>query len=234
LVNLLTLSDVQSIFYKKRVVIVGSAPSGLDNKGSHIEDFDVIVRVNNYKTRGIDKRGKVYDFTDKLGTRTDYHYSFYGGSIRKSAEELKADGIKGHLCKCTDDVCHVTQWHIDNHCTFGGDFRGIYRRRAGFFFAPLYIPEKHHYLKLYDLLNGHVPSTGFAGIWEIVNSKPKELYVTGFDFMQSKLHNVNEPWLKGDPSDPIGHDFKAERRLFYKWADEHSFITLDKWLQNGR
>lgn len=228
--DLLTLSNVRDIFYKKRVCIIGSAPSGLDNNGSYVEDFDVIVRVNNYKTRGTNKRGLTYDFTDSLGVRTDYHYSFYGGSIRKTQEELKADGVKGHLCKCPDDICHVTGWHVENKKIHGGDFRGIYRRRKGFWFAPLYVPEKAHYLTLFNLLGGHVPSTGFAGIWEIVNSQPKELYVTGFDFMQSKLHNVNETWLEGDPNDPVGHVFNKECELFVKWVKEYGFITTDRWL----
>ena len=227
----LSFSNLHDIFYKKCVVVVGSAPSGLDNIGSFIDSFDLVVRVNNYKVKGRDKRGLSYDYTDRLGTRTDYHYSFYGGSIRKQPNELLQDGIKGHLCKCPDDVCHVTQWHIDNKQIFGGDFRGIYRRREGFWVKPVYIPPKDHYLKLFRILDEHVPSTGFACIWEMMNCEPKQLHITGFDFMTSRLHNVNEKWLAGDPNDPIGHDFDKEKLYVKKWIKRHDWITCDKRLE---
>lgn len=230
--SLLLFRDLVNIFKNKRVVIIGSAPSGASyNYSENIESYDEVIRVNNYKTRGIDKRGKVYDYTKSLGVRTDWHYSFYGGSIRKSQEELKADGIKGHLCKCPDEECHVTKWHIKVNQIQGGDFRPLYRRRKDFWIAPVYIPDKDHYMELFNLLGKHVPSTGFACIWELIQCRPKELYITGFDFMNTPVHNVDEPWLKGRADDPIGHDWTAEANLFKKWAFSNDFITMDPVLR---
>lgn len=225
-------SDLVEIFKDKKVVIIGSAPSGAQyNHCNDIESYDEIVRVNNYKTRGINNRGKPYDYTGSLGVRTDYHYSFYGGSIRKTPEELRADGIKGHLCKCPNDECHVTKWHEKTNQRHGGDFRPIYRRRKNFWIAPVYIPEKEHYMKLFNILEKHVPSTGFACIWEIIQCKPKQLYITGFDFMKTPVHNVDEPWLKGNPNDPIGHSWNMEAHIFKKWAFKYDFIKMDPVLR---
>lgn len=216
-------------FSGKRVVIIGSAPSGKDNTAKDIESYDEIIRVNNYKTFGIDIRGKRYDYRKYLGTRTDYHYSFYGGSIRKTANDL--NGIKGHLCKCPNDDCHVTEWHKKNNQIQGGDFRPIYRRRHDFWIAPVYVPEKEHYMRLFNLLSKHVPSTGFACIWELMQCSPRELYITGFDFMTSKRHNVDEMWREGRHDDPIKHDWDKENQLFKRWLFDNSFIKADNKLR---
>jgi len=231
-VKQLIYSDVVKRFNGRRVVIIGSAPSGKDyNTCDNIESYDDIVRVNNYKTKGVSKRGIPYDYSKSLGVRTDYHYSFYGGSIRKTQDDLYRDGIKAHLCKCPNDECHVTDWHIKVNQRQGGDFRPIYRRREKFWFKPVYIPEKGHYMQLFNLLKKHVPSTGFACIWEMIQCKPKELYITGFDFMKTPVHNVDEPWLKGRADDPIGHDWNAEAELFKKWAFKYDFIKMDPVLR---
>ena len=228
--DLLTLKDLKEAFKGKRVVLVGSAPSGRLNKGHIIDQYDCIVRVNNYKVKGIDKYGRHYDYTAQLGNRTDYHFSFYGGSIRKTPAELKADGIKAHLCKCPNAQCHVTEWARKNNQTQGGDFRPLYRRRKGFWIKPVYIPQRDHYLELFNTLNKRVPSTGFYAIWELLLCNPRELYITGFDFMQSKIHNVNEAWLKGRQDDPIRHDWQAEPKLLKKWINEKPFIKCDETL----
>jgi hypothetical protein len=80
----LTRKDLKEIFHKKTVCVIGSAPSAQDNTAGKIESFDEIIRVNNYKTKGVTLAGKPYDYSLKVGLRTDWHYSFYGGSIRKT------------------------------------------------------------------------------------------------------------------------------------------------------
>ena len=227
----LTFDNLKQIFKDKRVVIMGSAPSVLENKASDIEGYDLIVRVNNYKTKGTNIRGKRYDYTPFVGSRVDYHYSFYGGSIRTKAGELQNAGIKGHLCKCPNDECHVTKWHRHNNQIQGGDFRPIYRRRRNFWVAPVYVPQRDHYMELFSLLGKHVPSTGFACIWELIQCKPKELYITGFDFMTTKQHNVDELWNAGSQDDPIKHVWDVEAKLFKDWLFGNDFIKADDVLR---
>ena len=217
------IDSIKDLFKGRRVCIIGSAPNGLDNQGKMIDSYDDIIRVNNYKFRG---------FEDKLGSRCDYHYSFYGSSIRISNYKLKDDGIKGHLCKCPDSKAHFTDWHVKNRKTRGCDFRWIYTMRKGYWVAPVYIPEKDHYLKCFNMLHSHVPTTGFACIWELIQCDPKELYITGFDFFESKVHNVNERWVEGSKDDPIRHIPEIEEKIVKEYAIKHKFVTLDKHLRN--
>lgn len=228
----LSLEQLRNTFKGKKVAIVGSGPSAMDNEKLYIDSYDEVVRVNNYKTKGISISGKHYDYTDSVGYRVDYHYSFYGGSIRKTADELLADGVKAHLCKCPNDDCHVTEWHKERNQQQGGDFRPIYRRRHDFWVKPVYIPTKDHYMELFHKLGDHVPTTGFACIWEFAQMDLQELYITGFDFMKSGLHNMNEPWNPGKQDDPVKHLPDQEEIMVKKMWQKSKFIRLDRYLRD--
>lgn len=227
----LNRDDLINIFKGKTVAIVGSAPSVLNNIASNIDSCDLVVRINNYKTKGIDLKNIPYDYTAQVGVRVDYHYSFYGGSIRTTQKDLKEAGCKGHLCKCPNDDCHVTDWHKQKNFTQGGDFRPIYRRRHDFWIAPVYVPEKAHYMKLFNILDKHVPTTGFACIWEIAQLEPKYMYITGFDFFSSGKHNTDEIWRPGHQDDPIKHTPDKEAELLKQWAYKNKMYRLDEQLR---
>jgi hypothetical protein len=212
------------------VAIIGSAPTVLQNQGHIIDGYDEIIRINNFKVKGIDLRRNNYDYRSKVGTRTDWHYSFYGSSIRTTKEELK--GIKGHLCKCpNEEIVHLTEWHKKRRLEKGCGWAWIYRARSDFWQAPVYIPTKEHYLKCFHMLSNHVPTTGFSCIWEIINLPVKEIYITGFDFFKSGIHNVNDIWKPGKADDPIKHMPEEELRYLKKWAKEMPEITLDAHLR---
>lgn len=86
----LTLSEIRPRFEGKTVAIVGSGPGCVKNPGGYIDSHDVVVRISNYK------------LMPGTGTRTDVYYSFFGSSIRKTAEELKRDGVTLCMCKLPD------------------------------------------------------------------------------------------------------------------------------------
>ncbi len=174
------------------MAIVGSAPSVLDNDPGYIDSHDIVVRINNYKA------------SKHAGYRTDVHYSFYGSSIKKTADELKFDGVKLCLCKCPDSHPIKSRWHQRNN-PLGVDFRYIYRMRKDFWFCDTYVPTEERFLKFFQLLMGHIPTTGFQAILEISDIGATHIYLTGFDFFQSKIHNVDEPWRSGRSDDPIKH-----------------------------
>jgi len=209
--NFVDQQYIKSFFKDKRVAIIGSAPSCLDNKGSDINAYDIVVRVNNYKIQG---------FEDRVGNRTDVFYSFYGSSIKKSREELIKDGVKLCMCKCADADCHTTNWHKKHGKEKGGNFGWIYRARQNFWFCDTYIPTREQYMKFFDLLGGHVPTTGFASILEILETEAKEIYVTGFTFFEpmSKgapvIHNITDSW-KTDKNidDPVRHLPNLEKKI---------------------
>lgn len=180
-------------FRGKTVAVVGSGPSVLLNPRNFVDSHDVVVRVNNYR------------LGEAAGKRTDVHYSFYGRSIRKSAFELRGDGVKLCFCKCPDDMPLQSEWHIRQNKLNGIDFRYIYRQRAAFWFCDTFVPDSPFFLEKYFLLGKHVPTTGFSAIFDILACGPKSVYLTGFDFFTSGKHNVTDRWIPGHPEDPIGH-----------------------------
>lgn len=208
-------AHVREFFEGKTVAIVGSGPGSLDNEPGFVDAHDVVVRVNNYKTG------------PAQGYRCDAFYSFHGSSIRKTAGELKADGVKLVLCKCPDAKFLDSEWHRKNNKPHGVDFRYIYRDRANWWFCQTYVPTKEEFISVFYALDRHIPSTGFSAILEVLQHEPKSIYLTGFDFFASRIHNVNEPWRPGNPDDPIGHAPELER----KWLSENmSRVTMDRRL----
>lgn len=202
-------------FYDKRVAIVASGPGCLDNEEGFIDSHDIVVRVNNHK------------LTPATGFRTDVHYSFYGTSIRKSAEELQREGVRLCLCKCPDAKFMDSPWHEQMRKPQGVDFRYIYNQRKDWWFCPTYVPTLQEFLDSFNLLDRHIPSTGFSAILLIASLKPKSIYLTGFDFFSSRIHNTNEPWRPGNPDDPIGHAPEKES----EWLRKNTkHFTLDKRL----
>jgi hypothetical protein len=221
--NFLTRARVAERFKGKSVAIVGSGPGVLGNAPGSVDSYDIVVRVNNYK------------LSRAAGFRTDVHYSFYGGSIKKTAADLKSDGVTLCLCKCPNSQPIESEWHKRNDKMNGVDFRAIYRRRREFWFTDTYIPETEDFLRWFDLLGRHVPTTGFAAILDILSFNPRAVYLTGFDFFVSKIHNVNEPWRERntdqvDP-DPIRHVPEQELAWLRRNYGKHP-ITVDSKLHH--
>lgn len=194
-------SHVASVLKGKRVAIVGSGPGVMQNPAGKVDGHDVVVRVNNFQC-----------LDDATGFRTDVFYSFFGLSIRKSAQELIDGGVKLCMAKCPDVKFIESAWHERNGKQRGVDFRLIYQERKDWWFCPTYVPTHAEFMRNFELLNRHVPTTGFAAILDVLSYGPAHVFLTGFDFFQSRIHNVNEPWAKMNHSDPIGHDPDGERQ----------------------
>ncbi len=195
----ISIDEARETIRGKRVAVVGGGPTALENRPGFIDAHDIVVRVNNYRT-GEDQ-----------GRRCDVFYSFFGSSIRKTRAELERDGVRLCWAKCPDGKPLDSPWHERLGKTNGIDFRYIYRERAAWWWCDTAIPDAGHFLRGVDRLGGHVPTTGFSAIVDVLESKPAAVYLTGFDFFRSGQHNVDERWKPGDPADPIGHRPEAER-----------------------
>jgi hypothetical protein len=215
----ITFEEVAEHFRGKTVALVGSAPSALQNAIGFVDWHDVVVRVNNYK------------LGPAQGQRTDVHYSFYGRSIKKSAEELRRDGVTLCICKCPDDMPLRCDWHERTGKVYGTDFRYIYRFRKAFWFCDTYVPDVASFFEKFYLLDKHIPTTGFAAILDVLACQPKRLYLTGFDFFSSGVHNIDERWRPGDPTDPIGHRPDLEMKWLAANARRHP-IAFDETLES--
>lgn len=217
--NFITFDEVKPVFRGKRVAVVGSGPGSLDNEPGFVDGHDVVVRVNNYKV-GVPQ-----------GFRTDVHHSFYGTSIRKTAEDLKKDGVRLCMCKCPNSRPIECEWHVRMRKIEGIDYRYIYEYRRGFWFCDTFIPPDEHYLRVFEMLGRHIPTTGFSAILDVLACEPESVYLTGFDFFTSGVHNVNEPWRRGNPDDPICHRPDLEARWLRDYTKNNE-IQVDRQLHN--
>lgn len=209
--------QVRSRFDGKRVAIVGSGPGCLDNALGFVDGHDVVVRVNNYK------------LTRATGRRTDVYYSFFGRSIRKAAEELKRDGVTLCMSKIPNAHAIESEWHRRNGQMIGVDYRPHYERRKDWWFCDTYIPTVSEFMVGFELLGRHIPTTGFAAIIDVLSFRPAAVYLTGFDFFRSGVHNVDEKWRKGRPDDPICH--VPERELAWVAQNTRKYpMTFDRRL----
>ena len=204
-----TFDEAARYFRGKSVAVVGSAPSVLDNAPGFVDSHDVVVRVNNYKTG------------EAQGFRCDVHYAFYGSSIRNSVEDLVRDGVLLCMCKLPDDKPIESAWHESHGKPFGIDYRYIYLRRANWWFTDTFIPDTPRFLRKFELLGRHQPTTGFAAILDVLECEPRSVYLTGFDFFTSRMHNVDEPWNEKNNDDPICHRPELEAQWLQENADRY-------------
>lgn len=208
-----TRSEVRPRFRGKTVAIVGSGPGSVANPPGLVDAHDVVVRVNNYKLSG------------GTGKRCDVHYSFYGTSIKKSREDLIFDGVTLCMSKLPNAHAVESEWHRRSGKMIGVDYRPHYKRRADWWFCDTYIPTVDEFMKGFNLLGRHMPTTGFAAILDILSFAPKSVFLTGFDFFSSGIHNVNEPWKHKNPDDPHRHMPGAEREWLKINMDRHPIVV---------
>ncbi len=70
-----------------------------------------------------------------------------------------------------------------------------------------------------------MPTSGFAAIFEVLQARPNQVFLTGFDFFQSKIHNVNEPWREKNLDDPIRHRPDLELAWVKQALVRHQIMT---------
>jgi|WetSurMetagenome_2_1015567.scaffolds.fasta_scaffold01426_28 hypothetical protein len=196
----LTEFDVRNFFRGKTVLVLGSAGCVAKLKANFMETFDVIVRSNNYKPFN-------------PCHRVDVYYSFLGGSVKKSMNEIVKDGAKFVFCRCPDSDFskHVGGKYIPGKSF---DARPVYQQRKDWFKIPYFIQTKNNYQKNYELLD-RLLTTGVSSIVDVLRYEPARLFVAGFDFFTTLIHNTDEPCNLN-----TGHDFPGEYNLVKKlWQD---------------
>jgi hypothetical protein len=216
----LNRSEVRPWFEGRRVAIVGSGPGCDENSEGWVDSHEVVVRVNNFKT------------TARTGKRTDVFYSFFGTSIRKTSEELIRGGVKLCMSKVPNAHAIESEWHRRHGKMIGVDYRPHYERRKDWWFCDTYVPTVEEFLQPFNALERHQPTSGFAAIWDVLSFDPQSVFLTGFDFFRSGIHNVNEPWMVKNTDDPIRHEPELERRWVAAAVNRYS-IRCDKRLADA-
>jgi hypothetical protein len=201
-----TFDEVASRIRGKTVAVVGSAPSVLNNAPGFVDDHDLVIRINNFKTG------------ERQGFRCDLFYSFFGTSIKKTRKELERAGVSMMMCKLPNSKPIESAWHGKSNKPHGIDYRYIYIMRAAWWWCDTFIPDDARFLRKFELLEKHQPTTGFAAILDVLDCKPKSVYLTGFDGFSSGMHNVDEPWREKNMDDPIRHRSDLEM----KWLKDNA------------
>lgn len=189
----LTENYVRDFFKGKNVLVLGSAHCVAKLEAEFMDGFDVIVRCNNYKI-----------FNECR--RTDIYYSFLGGSVKKSMDSIVEDGAKFVFCRCPDaDFSH----HAGGEYIPGRsyDARTVYEHRKNWFKLPYFVQTTENYESNF-LLCDRLLTTGVSSIVDVLRYNPARVYVAGFNFFTTLIHNVDEPCNLN-----TGHNFPGELQL---------------------
>ena len=198
--------QMKQFFKNKKVIILGSAPSVVETQADFINNFDIVVRLNNYK------------FFNEC-KRVDVYYSYFGMSIKKTSDDIINDNVKLIMCKYP-----LCDWGnaIEGH---SGNWTNVYKNKR-YKAVDYYIPINEYFKRNYNLLK-RIQTTGLASILDILRFKPSFIYISGFDFFTSKKHNINEAWKDGDGN----HDLEKEKCLI-KMMLYFGLIDADNNIKN--
>lgn len=173
----------------KSVIVLGSAPCVKNVDERTLNEFDIIVRLNNYK-----------HFNDCRST--DIYYSFFGTSIKKTEAELLADECKYiiHKYPALDFTRHSKQSDgIAVDC-----LNNNYYRKCK---IPTYNTLGSDFIFNY-LMTDRIMTTGLSAIMEMIRLGGN-VTIAGFDFFESGIHNLDEKWKPGDGN----HNMSREKDI---------------------
>jgi hypothetical protein len=212
---LLNKMQVENIIKDKTVLIIGAAPSAERLTRDFVQQFDLIVRLNNYR---------YFDWCPRI----DIFYSMVGGSIKKTCADLRREGCKFIFGK-NPYVDHVIRHH-DGTVNILKTLRvkSSYRQwRTHWFEIPYYLETLENWCWLNDQV-GQITSTGLQAMVDIYRFKPAKMHLAGYDFFTSNFHYGYpirfKPW-------PKHHDFKGEMLFARKFIKDHKNITCDEIMQ---
>ena len=183
------------------IALVGPAESIINtNKGSVIDKFDLIVRLN--KSIPIPTKLK-----DDIGSRTDIIYNSlnttdFPGQNNLNPRLYKKNGIK-----------FVCSSYPFNHNIFHDDIsKYVYKYK---FELPLKVMDDLKFKKFENMLNTR-PYTGTCAIMDLLSYPIKYLYITGLDFYHTKYYNEYRTISKeGQKYNKNSNIHKAKPQLEY-------------------
>jgi len=210
----------EDVFKGKRVAVIGAADSAFEKEnGDYIDSFDVIVRVNKAPHSWSPEKAKF------IGRRTDIlFHSFYensdsgGGPI--DFELYEQQGIKyiinpNHNIKGLGTHLNYYKRNLNNKIT--------------------YLLPRRFYEKMTVDFGKIIPTVGYSALYTVLNSKCKEVFITGFTFFKTPYANDYRDHLKDMKANENHlrkqgiHDPDLEFELFKKELNkrESGHINMD-------
>lgn len=161
-----------SIFKDKRVVVIGGADSAFKEKlGTVIDSFDVVVRVN----KGVEV---VDQFSDFIGKRTDVLFHCFFEDVAQGGSPITPELWKKHHVK----LLLMSHNSACSNYAYRNFYNFLFKTKGKVPFVQV-SKEQHH--ANFEALHGVAPTTGFIAIKTILDSLPKELYITGITFFKT-------------------------------------------------
>ena len=202
----------------KCIALVGPAQSITGtNKGSVIDKFDLVVRLN--KSIPLPESLK-----DDIGSRTDIIYNSlnttdFPGENKLNPKLYKKYGVK-----------FVCSSYPFNHTIFHDDITNyVYKYK---FELPLKVMNDFKFRNFEKTLNTR-PYTGTCAIMDLLSYPIKYLYITGLDFYQTKYYSeyrrVSKEAIKYNKNSPI-HQCKPQLEYLKNISFFDNRIILDGFL----
>lgn len=216
----------ENLFKGKRIAVIGAADSAFEKEnGDYIDGFDIIVRVNKAPHSWSQEKAKF------IGTRTDIlFHSFYensesgGGPI--DFELYTRQGIQyvvnpNHNIKGLWTHLNYYKRNLNNRIT--------------------YLLARTFFEKITKNFGKWIPTVGFSALQTVLNSKCKEVYITGFTFFKTpyatdyrnQLTNMkaNQEHIKNQGLHNPDLEFKEFLKVLDKLRHSQTRITMDPTLQ---
>ena len=203
---------------EKCVALIGPAESILNtNKGSVIDKFDIIVRLNKSIPLPV---GLEHD----IGSRTDIVYnslntSDYPGENKFGTKLYKKHGIK-----------FVSSSYPFNNSIFKQDILNYIRKYN--FEIPFKTFDDNKF-NIFEKYLGTRPYTGTCAIYDLLSYPIKYLYISGLDFYHSKYYKEYREMTKGQQKysrDSQIHQAKPQLNYLKNISLFDNRIILDSFL----
>lgn len=202
----------------KSIALVGPAESIVGtNKGSIIDKFDLVVRLN--KSIPLPESIK-----NDIGSRTDIMYNSlnttdFPGENKLNPKIYKKYGVK-----------YVCSSYPFNNNIFHDDILNYVNKYK--FELPLKVMDDMKFKKFENIL-GTRPYTGTCAIMDLLSYPIKYLYITGLDFYQTKYYDeyrrISKGTLKYNKNSPI-HQCKPQLDYLKHISFFDNRIVLDGFL----
>ena len=165
------------------VIIVGNGPSLLKKENGHlIDEFDIVVRFNQYTIKGFEKY---------VGVKTNYWFNTVNFVNKAKEHRMHTDYDR--------IVLHIWEWDIAKDMLFKS-FKEFYKDSP----VELIKTDINTLKEMQVYIDNRAYfaySTGSIAIWMLLKEHPL-VYITGFDWWESENHHYNDKAPRGKLHDP--------------------------------
>ena len=216
-------NEYNKYLFDKKIILVGPSPSLLSkNNGKLIDSYDIVCRIK--KSYPVPTNLKT-----NIGIRTDIlisHLKLTGRGYIQNNFGLYDNIIFNKLKYILFPFPKEKNYNV---------FYKEYQNACKSIKTPIIHQENKTTLEyLKNELNGYSPTTGLAGIVDLLNYEIKELYVTGMTFQQDGFAEYDKTKKETEArisSTKNYHNMKNELIFFKKLIEKDTRLLVDSTLQ---